>query len=432
MKTRFRNIWAFLKSGYLFVPTAMSAAAVALSFVMLYVEPYVEARIGPEWIYFGGPEGARLILTTIASSMITVAGVVFSITIVVLALTSSQYGARLLRNFMRDPVTQSVLGAFTGTFIYCMLVLRGIRDTGAVPHLSVSVGILLSLASLFVLIYFFHHMAGLIQPENICFAVFRDLEAVIHELMPASGQVQPREEPVEMREIGWNAPEVVSSRSGYVESIDLKGLVREADKHGVYLKLVHRAGDFVTRGEALCQVWPRHRMNARLQRHIERSFLLGAKLTLEQDMEFAFNQLVQVAVRALSPAINDPFTAMTCVDWLGVALSSVAIREAPSRYLHGKDGKLRVIIEVVSFTGITDTAFNQIRQAARNNVAVSIRLLETIKVVAHFARTQEQRQALLTHAEKIRREIGRAGIDMNDMEDVEERFRDAVETLKAA
>lgn len=415
------------------MPMAMALAAVALSSVMLYVEPYIESRLGPGWVYFGTADGARLILTTLASSMITVAGVVFSITIVVLALTSSQYGARLLRNFLRDPVTQLVLGAFTGTFIYCMLVLRAIRDGAEpVPHLSVTVGVLLTLASLFALIYFFHHMAALIKPENICFAVFKDLEAVIHELMPPPGEGVRREEPREIGEIGWNAPEVISSRSGYVESIDLKGLVKEADRHGVYLRLVHRAGDFVVRGEALCQVWPRHRMNEKLQRHIERSFILGASLTLEQDIEFAFNQLVQVAVRALSPAINDPFTAITCVDWLGVALTLVTIREAPSRYLYGKEGKLRVIIDTVSFAGITDTAFNQIRQAARNNVAVSIRLLETIKVVARFARTDEQRRALLTHAEKIRREISRAGIDMNDMEDVEERFRDAVEVLKAA
>lgn len=432
MKTRLHNMWAFLKSGYIFVPTSMSLAAVALSSAMLYLEPLLEARIGPGLAYFGSAEGARLILTTLASSMITVAGVVFSITIVVLALTSSQYGARLLRNFLRDPVTQTVLGAFTGTFIYCMLVLRAIRDgSEPVPHLSVTAGVLLALASLFVLIYFFHHMAGLIQPENICHAVFKDLEAVIHEFMPATGPLN-REEPREVRELGWNAPEVLSNRSGYVESIDLHGLVQEADRSGVFLKLVHRAGDFVVKGEPLCQVWPRHRVDDKLKKRVEHSFVLGAKLTLEQDIEFAFNQLVQVAVRALSPGINDPFTAITCVDWLGVALSSVASREMPSKYLYGRDGRLRVITDTVSFPGIADTAFNQIRQAARNNVAVSIRLLETIKAVAGAARTREQRQSLLTHAEKIRREVGRAGIDMDDMEDVEERFRAAVEILKAA
>lgn len=434
MRARFHNLWAFLKSGYIFVPMGISVAAGALALIMLYIEKFVEARIGPGWLYFGEPDGARLILTTIASSMITVAGVVFSITIVVLALTSSQYGSRLLRNFLRDTVTQSVLGAFTGTFIYCMLVLRGVRDgPWPVPHLSVSVGVLLALISLFVLIYFFHHMAALIQPENICYAVFKDLEAVIHELMPAAaGWGEPEQKPQEKREPGPDALEVVSGRSGYVESIDLVGLVREAERHDVVLKLQHGAGDFVIRGEAICLIWPGGRLNEALRKKIERSFMLGARLTLEQDMEFAFKQLVQVAVRALSPAINDSFTAMICVDWLGVAITSVAIREAPSCCLYGSGGELRVIMDIVSFSRITDTAFNQIRQAARNNVAVSIRMLETIRVVAVFARNAGQKNALLHHAEKIRREITRSGIDMDDMDDIEERFREAVEALKAA
>lgn len=434
MRAKFHNIWAFLKSGYIFVPMAISLASGALALIMPYIEKIVEARIGPGWLYFGEADDVRLILTTIASSMITVAGVVFSITIVVFALTSSQYGSRLLRNFLRDTVTQSVLGAFTGTFIYCMLVLREVRDGfEPVPHLSVSVGVLLTLVSLFVLIYFFHHMAAFIQPENICYAVFKDLEAVIHELMPvAVGWAEPEEKPQEESDLGPGALEVVSGRSGYVESIDLVGLVREAERHDVVLKLQHRASDFVIRGEALCLIWPGGRLGQALRKKIERSFILGARLTLEQDMEFAFKQLVQVAVRALSPAINDPFTAMICVDWLGVAITSVAIREAPSRYLYGSGGELRVIMDIVSFEGITDTAFDQIRQAARNNVAVSIRMLETIKVVAAFARNDGQKNALLRHAEKIRREITRSGIDTDDMNDIEERFRGAVEALKAA
>lgn len=420
MKARFLNLLVVLKSGFIFVPTLMALGAVLLFFGTDYLDRTYPGA-GYRWFYFGGPEGARLILATIASAMITVAGVVLSITVLILTLTSSQYGARLLRNFMRDPVVQIVIGIFTSSFIYCILVLREIRGED-VRQISVSTGVLLTVLSLFVLIYFIHHMSRLIQPENICKAVFADLDEIINVLMPGEAGQPPAPEPPQARSFGPDSARVFSKRSGYLESIDLDGMARHAARHGVVLKLKRRPGDFVVEGSVLALIRPRERMNVHLDRAVERAFKLGARLTLEQDIEFAFNQLVQVAVRALSPGINDPFTAMTCVDWIGVGISKVLQREFPSPYIYGRGGQLRIIIQVVTFDGITDTSFHQIRQAARENVAVSLRLLETIATAAERARKDEHKDALRRHAEMIRREMLKAGIDKNDLEDVEERF----------
>jgi uncharacterized membrane protein len=189
MKTKLLKLWDSLRATFWLVPTLMAIMAIGLSFAMVALDEAVGNRVLEKvgWVWAGGPEGARGLLSTVAGSMITVAGVVFSITIVALSLASSQYGPRLLRNFVRDKGNQIVLGSFIATFVYCLLVLRTVRgDDGAhfVPAIAITLGMVLTLASLGVLIYFIHHVSISIQAATIIGLVSHELNEVIERLFP--------------------------------------------------------------------------------------------------------------------------------------------------------------------------------------------------------------------------------------------------------
>ena len=271
---------------------------------------------GLGWVYARGPEGARAILETIAGSMITVAGVVFSITIVALQLASSQFGPRLLYNFRRDTINQVVPGTFIATFVYCLLVLptiQGKDGSSLVPHLSVAFGIALALVSLGVLIHFIHHIAGSIQAENVVAAVGRELEGAINGLFPEKGPRCPEEperswpEQTAMPLFNCGASPVKATASDYVQTIDTDRLISLATKYDLVLRLLYRPGQFVVQGSALALVQPEECMDDKLAERINAAYTVGVQRTLVQDVEFPVNQLVEIALRALSPGVNDPF-----------------------------------------------------------------------------------------------------------------------------
>ncbi|MBT1073983.1 DUF2254 domain-containing protein [Geobacter grbiciae] len=424
MKTRIFNLWYSFRSSYWFVPAVMAALAIALAIGTTTLDealpPDVANRLG--WLYSGGPEGARTLLSTVAGSMITTAGVVFSITIVVLSLTSSPFGPRLLGNFMRDTGTQVVLGTFVATFIYCLLILRVVRGTDQesfVPHLSVTFTYLLALMSTIVLIYFVHHVASSIQADSIITAVYRDLEATIDRLFPEQQEhglkeLGPKEVaealPARFEEEGWP---VAADGSGYLQAIDLEGLSSFARDHDLILRVHCHAGEFVAEGATLVTAWPREHWDETLVKKVNDAFIRGRQRTNEQDMEYAVKQLVEVALRALSPGINDPFTAMTCIDWLGVAVGRSAQRKFPSPLRYDEKGSLRLAVVPITFEEIVNAAFGQIRHAASFHLPVFLRLLEAITAVAPHIRTDEHRAVLDHHAVLVAR-TGREAVQVKD------------------
>lgn len=442
MKHRIVSIWDALNSSLWFVPSLMVLVTIGFSFATLAIDETVKRKtiVQAGWLWNGGPSGARDLLSTIAGSMITVAGVVFSITIVVLALASSQFGPRLLRNFMRDISNQVVLGTFISTFTYCLLILRTIRDNGAsefVPHISVTVGILSALASLGVLIYFIHHVSVSIQAPMVIARVAEELDRSIARLFPEqleqnTGAAGDKENLSALAPDFLRQPFAVpSTATGYLQAIDVEALLAIAEEKDLTLRLNYRPGHFVVKGAELVLVWPKESGDRQLADTINRSFILGAQRTEAQDVEYSVHQLVEVAVRALSPGINDPFTAMTCTDRLGAALCRLAVREIPSPYRYDTSDMLRVIAPGVTFAEVTDQAFNQIRQYGRSSAAVTIRLLEVLTLLAHKVRTEADRAALLRHAAMIERG-GREGLpEEQDRNDVKERYRNFLTALDA-
>ena len=440
MKTKLLNVWESIRASFWFVPSIMVFWAVLLSFLMVAVDRRLDLTSYSSFgiLYAGGPEGGRLILSTIAGSMVTVAGVAFSITIVALTLASSQFGSRLLRNFMRDTGNQLVLGTFISTFIYCLLVLRTVGQVDEavfVPNVSITFAVVLALVNVGVLIFFIHHVSTSIQADQVIAAVYHELLNHIQRLFPEEiGYGPEHNEKVENEKSAlghayYQTVPVLASQSGYLQAIDSDGLLEFATGNDLLMYLQYRPGEFVVAGSTIVAVQCNEPLDENLKRQISGSLILGTQRTPEQDSEYVVHQLVEVAVRALSPGINDPFTAISCIDRLGSAICHLTDRAFPSPYRYDDQQKLRIIAKPITFEGITNAAFDQIRQYGQSSVAVTIRLLETLQAIAHCSRNREQRQTILRQANMIERASHEAFSETNDKQDVQERYQALIDLL---
>jgi uncharacterized membrane protein len=427
MKVRLNTVMDRIRSSYWFVPASMSVMAMALSMLMLYLDRRFADRSPSDawWLYGGGDEGARVVLSTIVTAMIAVTSVVFSITIVALTLAAGQFGSRVLRNFMRDRGNQITLGTFIATFAYAMLVLRTVRggdDAEFVPPLAISVGILLVFVSVGVLIYFIHHVASSIQADSVVGSIALETEDVIDRLFPGTiGREDPEGDRTESGEQGGtylptrfdtDAKAVRALRSDHLQIVDQERLMDLAVENDLVIRLRVRPGDFVVQGGIVAHVWKSGDLDPELLDEVREVFVLGRARSLQQDAEFGIVQLVEVAVRALSTGLNDPYTAMNCVDRISSLLCRLSGRAFPGSERFDNDGRLRVVADTSSFGGFVDSGFNQIRQNAGRSMAVLIRMLEALESIGTQASTPEQRQVLERHAALVLQ----AGISHNPPE----------------
>jgi uncharacterized membrane protein len=428
VKVRLFKTWEEISNSYWFLPAVMAGMAILLSFLTIYLDDQFKDDVIDQlgFLWTGGPEGARGLLETVAGSMITVAGVTFSITMVALSLASSQFGSRLLRSFMADRGNQVVLGTFTSTFIYCLMVLRTVRSAEGdefVPYISVSLALLFALASLGVLIYFIHHAAQMMQDQYVIAEVAIDLLGTIERIFPeGAGLVLQDENPETLQDFPDQGDEVLASTSGYLQAIENDTLLHLARDNDLVLKILHRPGHFIVKGTPLVEVYPAQRIGKEIHQRMLRLFIIGRQRTQTQDVEFAIEQLVEVAIRSLSTGINDPYTAIACIDWLGAALTHMAAKDFPSPYRYDAFSRLRLVFEnPVTFEGVVDAAFNQIRQYSGDSVAVRIRLLETIARIAQQAK-DEHRVVLSRHAEMIQDGTREQEIQSEDLKVVYDRY----------
>lgn len=403
----------------------MAGTAMALAMFSISVDEQLTA-----WLvrhtslkFSGGADGASTVLGIIAGSMISIAGVVFSMTLIALSLASSQMGPRLLRTFMRDTSTQVVLGTFIATFLYCLLVVRSIRleeEVAFVPHVSVALGVLLAVASVGVLIYFIHHLSVSIQANEIAARISKELRDATELMFPEHFGCAPSTESTEpparafVESLSDDCQPIEALDDGYLQFVDGEALIALAKDQDLVVRLEKKPGNYVNAHSTLAMISPASRVTGPLAKQVRKHFVLGHQRSAGQDIEFGVNQLVEIAVRALSPGVNDPFTAITCVDQLGSFLCRLATRDMPSTHRHDDQDRLRVIAPAYTFPEITDAALNQIRQHARGSVAVCLRLLETIAVVADLAHRAEDRRALLRHAQLIAQSASESLPDSED------------------
>ena len=406
MKLRLIKFRDSLADSFWFLPALLALLAVgaALGFVALdhAVGGSWVQNIG--WVWSGGADGARAVLSVIAGSVMTVVSIVFSLTITALAQTSSHYGPRVLRNFTSDRGVQFTLGIFIATFVYCLLVLRTVRsveESSFVPYLSVNIGVLLALASLAVLIYFIHHVSQSIQAENLIADVGQDFQRKLSTLFPERvGEGSDAEQPPD--DNYWqHAHQLTSKEHGYLERVDDSALMRLAVQHDLQLKLEKRPGEFVSSNTPLAQTLPATGITDEIEAALRACFSLGTHRTPHQDALYSIQQLVEIAAHALSPGINEPFTALTCIDWLGGSLRGVIRRDLPSSARYDQNGRLRVVARSLRFEEVAQGALDQIRIYGASYPDIMVSLLDTLAGLSSDLQRPLDREVLQYHVRLI-------------------------------
>ncbi len=435
MRTWIAKIYDTLHSSFWFLPSVMAVLAAALGVGLLVFDTGREVPLPffLKWLAVRDVSSARTLLTTIIGAIITTLSVVFSITIVSLTMAASQLGPRLLRSFIRDRGTQTVLGVFVGTSVYCLVVLGGVEGLGEEappPQLAMIGAQGVTLVSLGTLIYFIHHVATSIQAPYVVAEVAAELETGIDHHFPDSlDPDQQPETPPGLPDGEFHAVE--AWRSDYIQAVNLAGLLSLASKHDLVLVLRRRPGDFVGQGDPMVEVHPAGAWQDWLEGHIRDAFYMGSARSATQNLEFIIDQLVEMAVRALSPGINDPFTAINCIDRLGAGLRRLAGKRIPPPFRYDGQGQLRLVLDQTRFPGLVDAAFNQIRQNAADHPAVLIRLLETLAVLARHTRLPEQRRVLRRHAVMAHR-AALATPEPLDRHDIQRRYAAVLAALDHA
>lgn len=384
------------------------------------------------FVFQDGVEGARGLLSSMATSLITVTGVIFSVTMVAFTLASQQFTPRLLRNFMRDRGSQRVLGLFIATFTFCLCVLRVVGGPSGdfIPRLSVSFAFALTLGCVGGLVFFVHHAAALIQAQSIIAGAGRALGRAIEQLYPhGAGEPGDEEEsPAFPPDEPGAGADVTAPRSDYIEAIDVEGLIDLAAEFDFVLRVEVRPGNFVGKGEVLAGIYPAEAAQGDFRERIAKAFVLGPQRTQTQDAEFILMELVEMAVRALSPGVNDPATAVQCVDRLGAALAEVASRPLPSAARY-RDGQLRVVVKHLRFKELSDAAFTPIRQYGRGSAAVINRLLEAVARAGRVALREQDRDDLRLQASVIERSSREYLPEEVDRRQIQEKYRAALAIL---
>jgi uncharacterized membrane protein len=427
MTARLTAFWAYLKESLWAVPLAMVVLAAALAIAA------VEVRLVPAdsawWIYGGSSENAAEFLSSLLSSMINMATLAISITMVVLTLAAQQLGPRLIFSFMGDRRTQTALGVFIGTAVYLLLVLRIVQGRGLteVPNLAVTLGTALVLLSFISLVLFVHHLARSIVADTMIERVGEVLDQAISLYLPEKRAQDP------LAGTPMARPDGIPLRTetgGYVQVINYDKLLAAAEKADALIELALRPGHHVLANGIYAWVTPASALGDRLRSEIENSVLIGPERTVVQDVEYSVRQLVEIALRALSPSVNDPYTALAVIDRMALSLGRVLERGPPQMVWRDEEGNPRVAAPSSDFEGILDAAFTQIRQSAGNHAAVHIRLAEKLGQLAAQA-DAVQCQALENQLELVSA-AGRRDIpEQADRDVLEKRVELARETCRS-
>jgi uncharacterized membrane protein len=406
MPIHFRSRYNNLREGIWFLPSALIFSGFLLGNFMVRLDERVYswevARMSG--FFPGNAEWAKSVLTTAAASIGAAITLIISVTIVTLTLASQQFGPRLLRNFLRDNTTKAILGIFFATGLFGFIVRFRVQ-VDFIPYLSLTLMAALSILDMFLLILFVHHISLSIHVSNVMARVTSDFSSAVERLFPqkllqnppaAKTLLQQADIPPDFDQ---NSHPIVSNESGYIQHIDYEYLLTLAEEKDVILKILRRPGGFIIEGTPLASVWPSSAYEKNLCNKVNDSIFLGNERTLTQDVEFAINQLVEIAVRALSPAINDPFTAIRCLKRLAQGLVELAHSQMPSPYLYDSNLRLRLIIRTITFPKMVNASFSLIRQNGLNSPMVMITLLEVLGEVASFVDSEEDREALRNQAE---------------------------------
>ncbi len=423
------NLWV--------VPLKMSLAAVLLFAITLVpdmLDAYHVIHI-PGWLSMGGIDDARAILSAMLGCVSTVLALIFSVALLVLSMVANLFGPRLLYRFVQDWVTQTCIGIFMGTFIYVFLVFLVTHQdaqSSFIPQVSLITSWFLVLGAFGFLVFYSHRVAVLIQNPDAIGRIVDDLRKAAEVACrdnrgePSADLAGASDEQMQSIEC---AP-ILSLRSGYLQEIDHPALVSAAAKTGALISIPFRPGQFVLKGETLATISPASAAST-LAQLIEQKIELGRHRVLAQDLEFGIAQIVEIAIRALSPAVNDTFTGVASVDLLGEALTILAETRRIGGNWYDPHGGLRLQVRPLLLPRLIKQSFDQIRQAAADNPAVLIRLLSTIGRLSSKMKHEEDRRALLKQATAVWETASSRPLVTMDREDIETAWIKTRETLAA-
>lgn len=451
VKARYR--WDRLKVSFWFAPVIMALVAILLAWAM----PWVDVRIRDETlqnsrlVLSGSAAVLRGYLLNMATSVLTTAGVVFTLLTLPLSTVASQYGSRLLRVFLGDRTTQLVLGMFVATFVYCLAAAAAIPPADSQlegPQVTATMGMLLMLATFGSLILLVQHISTMLQAPNIAAAAGANLmqavRAVITDQVTSGDAVKGG---FEARPNSQEGPDILTpentvtetdgspvrvGRAGYIQYIDPEHMLTIAREKNLVFRLLRKPGHFVWPGAVVALVWPAGRVDEHLEGQIRHAFRLGNTRTPTQDIEYAVNQLVEMAVRAMSPAINDPFTAMTCLDYIGEGLALFIRQGEKGTHYFDQDGHLRLVLEPLSFDELLGAAFDMLRHASCDNASVLLHMLAVIDVIGQETKPPEARQELLRQVSLIQAESQASGLIEDDRQLIQRRVEALLTKLKEA
>ncbi|MCB9948315.1 MAG: DUF2254 domain-containing protein [Rhodospirillaceae bacterium] len=412
MNARLRFLLFNMINSFWFLPAILVAGVVASAVGTVALDRLVGRQWASRapWLFQISADSARDILSTIAGSMIAATSLVFSMTLVALTLASSQLGPRLLAMFRADRLTQVMLGVFIATLVYAQILLRLTTSSAEgydafVPLISVSVVQLLTVVSICTLVYFIHHLANLVQTDTMVSHVGARLDDTIRQMFPDEPVDAGRNgEPALPPSFDKFAVPLPAVEAGYVQTMDRDRLVRAATDADVVIDVLVHPGHFVLGGADMARIWPQDRCTDAVKAQVAGCIVLGRKRTQAEDLDFSIKALVEVALRALSPGVSDPFTALACIDRIAASLSLAMGRGEPPACGRDEAGDLRVVWPEMGFVALLNAGFDEIRRAAKTNLTVAERIVAMLARLAVGAadpryRTAIRRQGDLTIAQ---------------------------------
>lgn len=421
MKSAFADYWIQVRASYWFIPSLMAVAALLLSFAVVRFDQQLGDSwlAHSRWLFVNRPAGARALLSTVAGSMITVAGVTFSMTLLAVSHASAQFGPRLLTGFMRDRGNQVTLGTFIATFLYCLMVLRtvhaGSEDPAAaldsfVPHLAIMIALALAILSVVVLIYYIHHIPQSISVANVVQRVGDELVDGIAKLYPEriGDAAQSADEESEATESLKDAPYAivrVPDRCGYLRIIDTTTLLGTTIDNDIVVEILRRPGEFGIPGQPMLKLWPAEKLDENLERELIRVFSWGVERNVEQDVLFPVEQLLEILGKAMSPGVNSQYTAILCLNQFERGIAEFLHRKIPASRRFDENGVLRVIASPIDYCEFLDEIFSPLRQFLRGDWITTRRVLQLVDSLSSMPELINQAALLDRHRHLIRKEI---------------------------
>jgi uncharacterized membrane protein len=439
MRARLRDLLENIAASLWLVPTLLALLAARLATLTLFLDERVTALGGLQpWLFGGTASAARSLLSSIAGSLITVIALAFSSTIIAIQQASSQFSPRVIRNFMRDKINQITFGSYVATFVYALLILRQVRDepgsgSGFVPALSITVALVLALICVGLLIYFIHHTASSLQVATISAAVHHDLRQGIARLYPQNIAEASRERDEQPPTVPQAPPTGIahSTRVGFLRNIDEEALFANLPDDATFARVRTQIGTFVFAGSGLVEVWSVEPFSREAEEGLVAAFTIGPERSLDQDLLFGIRQLVDIALKALSPGINDPTTAENCLGHLGDTVAHLGEREFPAPWRRESRSGAAVFIARPDFPQIVDAAFSQIRRAAAGDVHVTLSLIAVLQGLGERLTPVGRCDAIRRELQGIEAVLADQGFAPGDRVTIEQAFVTARTSIRA-